>query len=244
MGDRLRPVWDFDDLEASRERFRALLDEETTDVGRAEVLTQLARVEGLSDRFDEGDQLLDEASALAGSDPLVRARVDLERGRLRRSGGNSEAALPLFEASFETALAIPHEFIAVDAAHMAAIAAPTIADRLAWADRGIEMAQYSSDPEVTTWLGLALQQHRLGLLRRGRVRDRPRLVRASARRAREAARPADAHRARPRSGRGSPAHARGAPGITWTPRQRSHSSGASSRSSRRPALPVSSRWRR
>ena len=47
MGDRLRPVWDFDDLDASRTRFRALLDEETTDVGRAEVLTQLARVEGL-----------------------------------------------------------------------------------------------------------------------------------------------------------------------------------------------------
>ena len=153
MGDRLRPVWDFDDLEASRTRFRALLDEETTDVGRAEVLTQLARVEGLQDRFADGDQLLDEASALAGSDPLVRARVDLERGRLRHSGGDSEAALPLFEASFETALAIPHEFIAVDAAHMAAIAAPTLQDRLAWADRGIEMAQVSDDPEVTTWLG-------------------------------------------------------------------------------------------
>ncbi len=152
MGDRLRPVWDFDDPEATQARFRALLDEETTDVGRAEVLTQLARVEGLQDRFDEGDQLLDEASSFAGSDPLVRARVDLERGRLRRSADDSEAALPLFEASFETALAIPHEFIAVDAAHMAAIAAPTIEDRLAWADRGIEMAQSSSDPEVTSWL--------------------------------------------------------------------------------------------
>ncbi len=153
MGDRLRPVWDFDDLSASRTRFRALLDEEPTDVGRAEVLTQLARVEGLEDRFAEGDQLLDEARSLGGSDPLVRARVDLERGRLRRSGGDSEAALPLFETSFETALAIPHEFIAVDAAHMAAIAAPTLHDRLAWADRGIEMARSSNDPEVTTWLG-------------------------------------------------------------------------------------------
>jgi tetratricopeptide (TPR) repeat protein len=153
MGDRLRPVWDFDDLDASRERFRALLDEETTDVGRAEVLTQLARVEGLQDRFAEGDELLDEASSLGSSDPLVRARVDLERGRLRRSSGDSEAALPLFEASFETALGIPHEFIAVDAAHMVAIAAPTLSGRLAWADRAIEMAQTSDDPEVTSWLG-------------------------------------------------------------------------------------------
>jgi len=153
MGDRLRPVWDFDDLEASRRRFRVLLDEETTDVGRAEVLTQLARVEGLGDRFGEGDQLLDEASSLGGAEPVVRARVDLERGRLRRSGGDSESALPLFEAAFATSLEIPHEFLAVDAAHMAAIAAPSLEDRLAWANRGIEIAQSSEDPEVTSWLG-------------------------------------------------------------------------------------------
>ena len=47
MGDRLRPLWDFDDLEASRERFLAQLAEETPDASRAEVLTQLARVESL-----------------------------------------------------------------------------------------------------------------------------------------------------------------------------------------------------
>jgi tetratricopeptide (TPR) repeat protein len=153
VGDRLRSVWDFNDLEASQARFRALLDEETTDVGRAEVLTQLARVEGLQDRFAEGDDLLDQANALAGADPLVRARVDLERGRLRNSSGDAQAALPLFEASFETSLAIPHEFIAVDAAHMAAIAGPHAETKLAWANRGIDLAQSSTDPDVQSWLG-------------------------------------------------------------------------------------------
>lgn len=153
MGDRLRPNWDFNDVDASRERFRAQLEEETTAVGRAEVLTQLARADGLQDRFAEGDRLLDEAAELAGDEALVRARVDLERGRLRRSSGDAEAALPLFEASFETALAIPHEFIAVDAAHMAAIAAPDFEIRMAWSERGIELAQTSDDPGVTYWLG-------------------------------------------------------------------------------------------
>ena len=109
-----------------------MLDGEETADGRAEVLTQLARVEGLSDRFDEGDALLDEAETLAGSTPVVRARIDLERGRLRRSGGDAEAALPLFEAAFATALAIPHDFLAVDAAHMVAIAAPDFETRIAW----------------------------------------------------------------------------------------------------------------
>jgi tetratricopeptide (TPR) repeat protein len=153
VGDRLRPTWDFDDLDGSEQRFRALLEEEQTDAGRAEVHTQLARVEGLRERFDEGDALLDEAETLAGSTPVVRARIDLERGRLRRSGGDPGAALPLFQAAFETALDIPHEFLAVDAAHMVAIAAPDFETRLAWSNRGIELARASSDPEVTSWLG-------------------------------------------------------------------------------------------
>ena len=57
VGDRLRPLWDFDDLDATEERFAAALDQED-DVGRAEVLTQLGRVEGLRGRFDEGEALL------------------------------------------------------------------------------------------------------------------------------------------------------------------------------------------
>lgn len=153
MGDRLRPTWDFDDLEGSERRFRALLEEERTDAGRAEVLTQLGRVEGLRERFDEGDALLDEAETLGGSMPVVRARIDLERGRLRRSGGDPEAAVPLFETAFETALAIPHEFLAVDAAHMVAITAPDFDTRFAWSNRGIELARASSDADVTYWLG-------------------------------------------------------------------------------------------
>ena len=153
MGDRLRPAWDFNDLDGSRQRFHALLASEDTDAGRAEVLTQLARVEGLEERFAEGDRLLDEAAALAGDAPIVEARLDLERGRLRRSAGDPEAALPMFERSFEAALAIPHEFIAVDAAHMVAIAAPDRESRRVWADRGIELAKSSGDPDVVGWLG-------------------------------------------------------------------------------------------
>lgn len=153
MGDRLRGCWDFADLDVSEQRFRQLLDTESGGEGRAEVLTQLARVEGLRERFEEGDRLLDEADMLASSSPVVRARIELERGRLRRSSGDPEAALPLFEAAFETAIAIGHEFLAVDAAHMAAIAAPDEDARLAWTRRGIELAEASADPEVTYWLG-------------------------------------------------------------------------------------------
>jgi tetratricopeptide (TPR) repeat protein len=153
MGDRLRPVWDFDDVDTSEQRFRELLEREPDDVGRAEVLTQLARVEGLRGRFDDADHLLDEAAAIGDSSQLARVRIDLERGRVRRSSGDPEAALPLFVSAFEGAQALPHEFLAVDAAHMAAIAAPDRSGRRAWTDRAIELARASGDPEVVYWLG-------------------------------------------------------------------------------------------
>ena len=58
MPDRLRPLWDFDDLDGTSSRFREQLDAEEFDSGRAEVLSQLARVEGMRDDFDACDELL------------------------------------------------------------------------------------------------------------------------------------------------------------------------------------------
>jgi len=48
--DRLRALFDVLDVEATEDRLRAALDAETTDTGRAEVLTQLARVAFWRDR--------------------------------------------------------------------------------------------------------------------------------------------------------------------------------------------------
>ena len=117
MGDRLRPLWDFDDLDASEGRFRAQLEQEATDAGRAEVLTQLARIEGLRGRFEQCDTLLDEAEALGGAE----ARVLLERGRRERSSGRPGAGLAQFEQAFEQARTSGEDVLAVDAAHMLAI---------------------------------------------------------------------------------------------------------------------------
>jgi tetratricopeptide (TPR) repeat protein len=140
MSDPLRPLWDFDDLDATEARFRAL---------RAEALTQLARVEGLRDHFEEGDRLLDE---LAGeADPRVRIRVDLERGRLRRSSGDKESALPLFESAYASAREASEDWLAADAAHMCALAAPDREGFLEWTGRGIELAE--SSEAAAYWLG-------------------------------------------------------------------------------------------
>jgi tetratricopeptide (TPR) repeat protein len=141
MSDPLRPLWDFEDLDATEARFRAL---------RAEALTQLARIEGLRGRFEEGDRLLDEA---AGEDAGARVhiRVDLERGRLRRSSGDREAALPLFEFAYAAALDAGEEWLGGDAAHMCALAAPDREGFVAWTTRGLELAERSE--AAAYWAG-------------------------------------------------------------------------------------------
>ena len=130
---------------------RAQLDDETTDAGRAEVLSQLARIEGLRGAFDAADRLLDAAVPLAGDDAVAGARLALERGRTRRSSGDPDAARPLFDAAFATAIDAGHTFIAVDAAHMAALVAPDRDGFVAWTERGIELA--GDDEDARSWLG-------------------------------------------------------------------------------------------
>jgi tetratricopeptide (TPR) repeat protein len=112
----------------------------------------LARVEGLRGDFEAGERHVEEAESLAGVSEIGWARIDLERGRLRRSGGDPAAAYPLFVASFERARSAGELFVAADAAHMAALAASDDDGFVEWTNRGIELAR-NADPSVRYWLG-------------------------------------------------------------------------------------------
>ena len=151
MDDRLRPLWNFDDLDATERRFHEQLELEESAAGRAEVMTQLARVAGLRGDFEEGDRLLDEALTHGRESAVAQAYIDLERGRLRRSSGDPAAALPLFESAFAEALRAKQQFVAVDAAHMAALAAADREGFLAWTQRGIVLAEEHEG--ASYWLG-------------------------------------------------------------------------------------------
>jgi tetratricopeptide (TPR) repeat protein len=152
MGDRLRALWDFYDLDATEQRLREQMARETYDAARAEVLTQLARVEGLRDDFDACDRLLRQAESLAGSSAVAKVRIDLEHGRKLRSSGDPAAALPLFEAAFGSACRAGEYYFAGDAAHMCALAVSE--DRAAmeeWTQRGLELGE--REPDASYWLG-------------------------------------------------------------------------------------------
>ena len=152
MSDRLRPLWDFSDLEATERSLRLQLNDEPEDAGRAEVLTQLARVEGLRDDFDACDRLLEQAEAIAGSSPVARVRIDLERGRRLRSSGDPLMALPFFEAAFSRARDSGEHYLAGDAAHMCALAVAE--DRAAmeeWTRCGLDLGK--REPAAAYWAG-------------------------------------------------------------------------------------------
>ena len=141
MADRLRPLWDFDDLDASEQRFRAQLEHETSSWGRAEVLTQLARVEGLRGNFENCGQLLDTAEPLAGPSAAANVRLELERGRMYRSSGDPKAAFPLFESAFARAVEADEHYLAGDAAHMCAISVDDREVLEDWTQRGIDLGE-------------------------------------------------------------------------------------------------------
>ena len=142
----LRTLWDFDDPAGSEPRLRAAADiAEGTD--RLVLLTQVARALGLQERYDDAHALLDD---LAVGDDEVAARVSIERGRLLRSAGDPEAALPHFEAAERSAALAGLDELRVDAVHMQAlVAAPE--DQLAQNYRALEIAAHSRDRAARDW---------------------------------------------------------------------------------------------
>ncbi|MBB5957814.1 tetratricopeptide (TPR) repeat protein [Saccharothrix tamanrassetensis] len=163
MADELRVRWDFADLPTTEARLRARLADPLPDDRRAEVLTRLARVEGLRGDPVAGHRLLAEAEALADPDSAGRVLVFLERGRLLRSAGAPAEALPLFVAAFVLAVHLGDAFLAADAAHMAAL----VDDVEVWTARGVEVASSSDDPRVRGWIAplwndLGWAHHRAG----------------------------------------------------------------------------------
>src|SRR5262245_760200 len=98
-------LWDFNDPATSEKRFRALPPS-------PEVLTQIARAQGLQRKFDDAHKTLD---AVIPDSPRVEVRYLLERGRVFNSSGKRDQARPLFLAAWEKANAAGLDDFAVDA---------------------------------------------------------------------------------------------------------------------------------
>lgn len=142
----LDQLWDFADPAASGERFTTAAANAAGD-DAAEFATQLARCLGLQGRFTEADRVLDGVAGEASGPALVRGA--LERGRVRNSAGDPEAALPLFARAADLARAHELTFLLIDALHMLAIVDQPRA--ASWTAEALALVDASQDPRTKRW---------------------------------------------------------------------------------------------
>ena len=145
--------WDFGHPVESEARFRAELERlPATSAARLELLTQIARAQGLDRHFDSAHATLDEdEKKMSGRAARVTVRYLLERGRVYNSAGAPQKAVPLFRNALEQAHAAKEDFLAIDAAHMLGIAAPP-EQRLEWNLEALAMAERTARARSKRWL--------------------------------------------------------------------------------------------
>jgi tetratricopeptide (TPR) repeat protein len=141
-------LWNYDDPAETERDFRALVGQGDLSY-QLQLLTQIARAQGLQRHFAEGHATLDEVERYLNDDTeTARVRYLLERGRLFNSAGDKERARPLFEQAWELANRAGEMGYAVDAAHMLGI---LDAPDLTWNLKALEVAESSSDERARRW---------------------------------------------------------------------------------------------
>ena len=143
-------LWGFDKPTETEAKFRSMLEKSPDDAYRQELLTQIARCQGLQRKFDEAHATLDKV--LAPNKDRTQVRSLLERGRVFNSSGDKEKARPLFVEAWDLANQLHEDFFAVDAAHMIAIVADT-KEAMEWNLKALDLAEKSEDERARNWLG-------------------------------------------------------------------------------------------
>jgi tetratricopeptide (TPR) repeat protein len=149
-------LWDYGNPAKTETAFRELLPQAREGGDRsylAQLLSQIARAQGLQSRFEAAHRTLDEAEALLTPElKTARVRCLLERGRVRNSGKQEDRGRSLFLQAWEQAKAAGEDFHAVDAAHMLGIVCPPD-EALEWNRKASEYAERAQDARARKWLG-------------------------------------------------------------------------------------------
>ncbi len=141
-------LWNYEQPADTERDFRALLGRGNLSY-QLQLLTQIARTQGLQRKFAEGHTTLDQAERqLTAETETAHVRLLLERGRLFNSAGDGEHARPQFEQAWELANRIGEFGYAVDGAHMLGI---LDAPDLTWNLKALEVAESSSDERARRW---------------------------------------------------------------------------------------------
>jgi tetratricopeptide (TPR) repeat protein len=147
-------LWDYAHPDQTEIKFRETLAQiPEDDPAYLELLTQIARLQGLQHKFEEAHRTLDQVEGrLSKAVSRPNVRYLLERGRVFNSSGHPKGARPFFEQAFELAKQISEDFYSVDALHMLAIVAPP-AQSLTLNLQAIKLAESSLQERARIWLG-------------------------------------------------------------------------------------------
>ena len=107
-------LWDFNDPGQTELKFRELIPvaKESGDMSYyAQLLTQIARCEGLQRKFEEAHRTLDTVETMLTDDLVVpRIRYLLERGRVYNSSKERDKSKPFFLEAWELGVAHGEDF--------------------------------------------------------------------------------------------------------------------------------------
>ncbi len=146
---QLDSLWNYQNAADTENKFRDLLIQEPSHY--SEILTQIARAQGLQGKFTEAHTTLNESERLS-KDERVTVRYLLERGRLYNSDKQPDKAKFLFLEAYALAKSIKADFYEIDAAHMMAIVeAPE--QQLPWHEACFNLCNTTTDEPAKKWLG-------------------------------------------------------------------------------------------
>lgn len=149
-------LWNFDNPGETGQKFREILPQAESSGDTSyliQLLTQIARTEGLQMKFDEAHKTLDRVKELEPEKyDIANVRYLLERGRVYNSSKVKDKAKEFFLEAYSYGLEHKLDFYTIDAAHMLGIAEQGD-ESLKWNEIAITLAEESSDEKSKKWLG-------------------------------------------------------------------------------------------
>ncbi len=153
-------MWDYDNPAETEELFRGVLNglgnssESSYDRNyHVELLTQIARAQGLQQKFSDAKKTLAEAEKLLNEETKSgKIRYLLELGRIYLSSGEKDKAKEIFLQAYDYGKANKLDFYVMDTIHMLGIVEDP-KEQINWNLKAIEIAEETKDLRIKSWLG-------------------------------------------------------------------------------------------
>mgnify|MGYP001397654621 FL=1 len=152
-------LWDYNKPDATEKKFREILANTKPEDNieyYLQLLTQIARTQGLQMKFEEAHKTLDEVEKQLKPEMIIpRIRYNLERGRTLNSSGKKDKSIHYFLDAYHLGMENDADFYTIDAAHMLGIA-ESPDEALNWNEIAIELIEKSTNERAKGWLGSLL----------------------------------------------------------------------------------------